>query len=104
MSALHHYYIYYRVNEKNADEAEHLIRTMQTRLACRSGTGGRLLKRRSDPGLWMEVYENVADPQRFEFLLRQAADEYDIEMLLDGTRKQECFVGETAPHAGGCKL
>ena len=101
MSRLHHYYIYYRVTEKDDAEAEPLIRSMQARLACRSGIGGRLLRKRGEPGLWMEVYENVVDPQRFERLLDQAVDEFDITLFIDGARKQECFTGdgEAAPFA-----
>jgi hypothetical protein len=90
---LNHYYIYYRVNEKDAGEAELLVRAMQARLACRSGVAGRLLKKRDEPGLWMEVYENVAEPERFERLLDQAAAEYDLAMFIDGPRKLECFSG-----------
>ncbi len=88
-----HYYIYYRVSEKNADEAETLVRSMQARLACRSGVAGRLLKKRGEPGLWMEVYEGVAEPEGFERLLNQAADEFDLAMFIDGPRKLECFTG-----------
>jgi hypothetical protein len=90
---LNHYYIYYRVSEKNADEAEHLVRSMQARLGCRSGMAGRLLKKRDDPGLWMEVYEQVANPEQFERLLNQAVDEFDLGMFIDGPRKMECFTG-----------
>lgn len=91
---MHHYYIYYRIAAKDADEAELLIRAMQARLACRSGISGRLLKKRDEPGLWMEVYEGVTDPQGFERLLGQAVDEFDIALFADGPRHQECFTGE----------
>lgn len=91
------YYIYYRVNEQNASDAELLVRSMQARLACRSGISGRLLKKRGEPGLWMEVYEGVAEPERFERLLGQAVDEFDLAMLLDGPRNAECFIGDNSP-------
>lgn len=91
---MNHYYIYYRVTEKDADEAERLIRSMQARLACRSGISGRLLKKRDEPGLWMEVYEQIPDPQRFERLLNQAVDEFDIALFADGNRHLECFTGD----------
>ena len=90
---MNHYYIYYRVSEKDALEAETLVRSMMARLGCRSGITGRLLKKRDEPGLWMEIYENVNDPQRFERLLDQAVDEFDIGMLIDGMRHVECFTG-----------
>lgn len=96
------YYIYYRVSEKEAGEAETLVRSMQARLACRSGVAGRLLKKRDEPGLWMEVYEGVVEPARFERLLDQAVDEFDLAMFLDGTRHSECFLGDEAP-ATACR-
>lgn len=91
---MNHYYIYYRVSEKNADAAETLARSMQARLACRSGVAGKLLKKRNDPELWMEVYENVSEPERFERLLGQAVDEFDLALFAEGSRKLECFGGE----------
>ncbi len=75
-----------------------VIRGMMARLACRSGVGGRLIRKRDEPGLWMEIYADVADPARFEPLLRQAVDEFDVEMFIDGTRRTECFLaGDAIP-------
>jgi len=65
---------------------------MMVRLACRSGVAGRLLKKRDEPVLWMEIYTDVADPVRFEHLLRQVVDEFDVEMFIAGARRTECFV------------
>ncbi len=96
---MNHYYIYYRVSANTADEAETLVRSMQARLACRSGIGGKLLKKRDNPGLWMEIYENVGEAKRFERLLVQAVDEFDLDMFLDGPRHIERFVGDYAPMA-----
>ncbi len=98
---MNHYYIYYRVSEENAGEAETLVRSMQSRLACRSGIAGRLLKKRDEAGLWMEIYEDVAEPVRFERLLQQAVDEFDLDMFIDGTRHTECFLGGT-PTESAC--
>lgn len=92
---MNYYYIYYRVSEKNEFDAEQAVRTMQARLACRSCVSGRLLKKRDDPGLWMEIYEQVTDTDRFERLLNQAVDEFDVEIFLETPRKLECFRGET---------
>ena len=91
---MNHYYIYYRVSVNNELEAEQAVRSMQARLACRSGVSGRLLKKRDDPELWMEVYEQVADPDRFERMLHQAIDEFDVEMFMETPRKLECFIGQ----------
>jgi hypothetical protein len=94
-----HYYVYYRVSENSAHEAELLVRAMQARLACRSGVRGRLLTKRDDPGLWMEIYEQVTQPERFELLLDQAVDEFDVAMFLETPRRQECFRGENSSYA-----
>ncbi len=91
---MNHYYIYYRVIAHLEHEAEQVVRSMQARLACRSGIAGKLLKKRNDPGLWMEVYEQIEDPGRFERLLNQVADEFDVEMFTETPRKLECFSGE----------
>lgn len=73
---------------------------MMSRLACRSGIAGQLLKKRDEARLWMEVYAGVADVDGFEHLLRQAVDEFDVEMFVDGKRCVECFVaGKLQPTA-----
>jgi hypothetical protein len=87
------FYVWYRVGRDEA-AAELAVRTMMARLGCRSGVPGRLLKKRDEPRLWMEVYEGVADADAFERLLAQALDEYDVEMFLDGARCSECFVAD----------
>lgn len=94
---MNHYYIYYRVKDDDA-ETETQVRAMQTRLACRSGVSGHLLKRRGDPSTWMEIYTNVADSINFEQQLARAVSEFDVEMFLagDGRRVVECFVGDVA--------
>jgi len=84
-------FIYYRVTERNWDEAETLIRAMQARLACRSGITGCLLKKRDEPGLWMEVYESIAQSEAFERQLAQLEEEFDIAMFIDGDRNREVF-------------
>jgi hypothetical protein len=90
------YFIWYRVRVDER-ETETVIRHMMTRLACRSGVGGRLLKKHEETRLWMEVYEGITDPAGFEHLLAQAVDEFDVEMFCDDRRHAECFVQS---HAG----
>lgn len=84
------YYIWYRVRD-DALETETVIRRMMARLACRAGVSGRLLKKRDEPRLWMEVYEGVADSGAFERQLAQAVDEFDVEMFCEDARHLECF-------------
>jgi len=87
---LQSYFVWYRVNSNDRD-TETALRSMMARLACRSGVSGRLLKKRDELRLWMEIYADVADPVRFEHLLQQAVDEFDVEMYIDGARCTECF-------------
>lgn len=87
---MHSYFVWYRVNQADND-TETAIRSMMSRLSCRSGVAGRLLKKRDEPRLWMEIYADVADSTGFERLLQQAVDEYDVEMFIDGKRCTECF-------------
>ncbi len=98
-----HYYVWYRVPEGVAAEAETAVRALQARLACSSGIGGRLLKKRDAPETWMEVYEGVAEPQAFERQLQELVERYDVEMFLDGGRHVECFVGEADAIRSGVK-
>ena len=86
-----HYYIYYRVTERDWLEAASQVRSLQARLSCRTGVRGRLLQKDGEPGLWMEVYEGVADAAGFERLLAQALDEFDLAPYIDGPRRLECF-------------
>ncbi len=88
------YYVWYRVAEDEG-AADVAIRTMMARLGCRTGVPGRLLKKRDESLLWMEVYEGVADAEAFERSLAQALDEFDVEMFLDGPRRTECFIADT---------
>lgn len=94
------FYVWYRVGEDDAG-AELAVRTMMARLACRTGVPGRLLKKRDEPRLWMEVYAGVADAEAFERRLAQALDEFDVEMFLDGPRRAECFISD-APIPAAC--
>lgn len=90
-------FIYYRVAERDRAEAEPLVRSMQARLACRTGIAGRLLKKRGEPGLWMEVYESVPRAEEFERQLARLEDEFDIAMFIDGPRHREVFEADPSP-------
>jgi len=90
---MRHYYIYYRIQPKFASAIESAIQRMQLEIKAQLGIAGRLLKKRDDPALWMEVYENVAENAAFEEVLRLVETETNIVSLLDPGSKRhiECF-------------
>jgi hypothetical protein len=87
------YYIYYRVQPERATACEPVIRKLLAAVREATGVDGRLLTKRGEPNLWMEIYERVADEARFEWELADAAGRLKVqEFLLPGsTRYVECF-------------
>jgi hypothetical protein len=86
------YYIYYRVDPARSAPAEARIRELLVAVRKSTGIQGRLLAKRGEPHLWMEVYENVADESRFEWELADAAGRLNVqEFLQGGARHVECF-------------
>lgn len=87
------YYIYYRVDPAQVKAAGARIRQLLDAVKNTTGTEGRLMEKRGEPNLWMEVYENVADEARFERELAAAVNELKaIELLQPGNgRHIECF-------------
>ena len=85
------YYVYYRVTEPQ--QARIVVRSMQAQLHVRSGVRGRLLTKRDEPGLWMEVYEGVNDALAFEAELDRLIGAMKLEVFLEpGSRRHtECF-------------
>lgn len=85
------YYIYYRVGD--APAAARLVRQLQSAMRTQTGVSGRLLKKRGEAGLWMEIYEDVADAAGFERTLADLVDRLDFARVLAGgsARKVECF-------------
>jgi Domain of unknown function (DUF4936) len=86
------YYVYYRSAAAPAAVREAVV-AMQASLARATGVHGRLLRRVEDDGTWMEIYETVADPERFERALAVAAADAGLEALLapGATRHVERF-------------
>ncbi|MGH8769545.1 MAG: DUF4936 family protein [Burkholderiales bacterium] len=86
-----YYYVYYRVTQPQ--QAGVAVRGMQSELLVRSGVRGRLLTKRDEPGLWMEVYEGVNDAPAFEAELDSLIAAMKLEdFLAPGSRRHtECF-------------
>ena len=86
------YYIYYRVAPEHAEACELRVLELFSALKQSTSVTGRLLKKRSEPLLWMEVYENVRDDAKFELELAQAVTHLKLlECLQEGARRTECF-------------
>lgn len=66
------------------------------RLERQCGVRGRLLAKRGEPCLWMEVYERITDGAGFEAALQAEASALGLETVLaKGTRRNvEAFEGE----------
>jgi hypothetical protein len=96
------YYIYYRVDPAQAEAAGPRIQQLLDAVKNTTGIPGRLMKKRGEPDLWMEVYENVADAAKFEWELADAATRLKVqEFLPPGTpRHVECF--ENPPFTSLC--
>lgn len=88
-----HYYIYYRVRPDAVAACEAKVRQLVASVAQTTGVSGRVLKKRGEPNLWMEVYEGVADEAKFEWELAEALARLEFQDLLqaNSTRHIECF-------------
>jgi hypothetical protein len=75
------YYVYYRIGADPA-RVRAVVGSMQAALAETTGVAGRLLRRVDDATTWMEVYEDVADPERFERELEAAVARFGVPALL----------------------
>jgi hypothetical protein len=87
------YFIYYRVAAERAQSCESRVLELFSVVKQATSVAGRLLKKRSEPLLWMEVFESVRDDAKFELELEQAAAQLKLaECLQEGsTRRAECF-------------
>jgi len=69
------------------------VRRLQAAIRERYGIEGRLLKKRDEPTLWMEIYEGVDDGAAFEAGLADLLEGLDFSPMLaaGSARKSECF-------------
>ena len=88
------YYIYYRVAPSEAARVRAVVDAVQSALGQDTGIQGRLLRREDDPSTWMEIYDAVADPPRFEAALERllAQHRFDGCLASDSRRHTERFV------------
>ena len=70
-----------------------MVDAVQSALREDTGIQGRLLRRDDDPSTWMEVYETVADPLRFEAALGRLLAQHGFDGCVapDARRHTERF-------------
>lgn len=87
------YYVYYRINRDRSAEAEKAVLELLDAVKQATGVAGRLLKKRAEPALWMEVYDSVRDDAKFESELAAAVGRLKLAELLqpETSRRVECF-------------
>ena len=90
---LMNYYIYYRVAPSEAARARAVVEKVQSALGLDMGIQGRLLRSDDDPSTWMEIYEDVADPPRFEAALDRLLAQHGFDgcVAFDSRRHIERF-------------
>jgi uncharacterized protein DUF4936 len=96
-AAMVHCYCYYRIAPERAAPAREAVGLAFRVLEERLGIIGRLLQGEGEPALWMEVYENVRDPERLEATLADLLAEHRFsECLAPGSeRHMERFVAQS---------
>lgn len=87
------YYVYYR-SAAAAESVRAAVAAMQSALAATTGVQGRLLRRVDDPSTWMEIYEDVAAPERFERELAAAAAGCETLLAPGARRHVERFTSD----------
>ena len=87
------FYIYYRVDPAKAKACEPRIKELFAAVRKATGVSGKLMRKRGESNLWMEIYLDVTDDAKFEWELADAAGRLNVqEFLLPGTpRHVECF-------------
>lgn len=67
------YYIYYRVAAHRLPALREDVERLFVAVERATGVRGRWMRRRDEPGTYMEVFENVPDEAAFEALLAREA-------------------------------
>jgi hypothetical protein len=90
---MEHWFIYYKVPAAQLAAVSARVRVMQGALAAATGVHGRLLRRAeaAEPLTLMEVYERIAEPERFGAALADAAAHAQLPPELIESRRIERF-------------
>jgi hypothetical protein len=85
------YYVYYKVKPEQAEALRPGVLDLFATIEKRCGVRGRWMRRRDDPGTFMEVYEGVRDEAGFEAVLERESAKLGLQ------RKLERFISAETP-------
>ena len=77
------YYVYYRVEAARLEGIRASVQKIFDKIENETGVRGRWMHRRDDPTTYMEIYEGVADDNKFEALLAQEAAGLGVERRVE---------------------
>lgn len=77
------YYVYYRIAPERAAGLRKDVERLFDLVEVSTGVRGRWMRRRDDPGTYMEIYENIADGAAFEALLEREAAGLGLERQVE---------------------
>ena len=88
------FYCYYRIDPARSTLARGIAARIFRVVEARHGVLGRLFQGERESALWMEVYEQVREPDRFERDLAALCESQGFASLLavGSTRRVERFV------------
>jgi hypothetical protein len=77
------YYIYYKVPGDRLSQLRAQVEALFSLIEKETGIRGRWMRRRDDPGTYMEVYEGVKDERAFEALLEREGAKLGVPRKLE---------------------
>lgn len=86
-----HLYVYYRIQPGDADAACREVAALQARLSSFCGARPRHMVRCEDGAMWMEVYEDVSQPETLIDAMQRCLNEPGLDILRRSERHLECF-------------
>ena len=92
---MEHWYVYYKCPSGSLAQTVKRVRAMQVALAAECAVHGRLLQRADNQGAGitlMEIYEQIATPDRFGAVLDDALARSGVPADLRSARHTERFL------------
>jgi hypothetical protein len=77
------YYVYYKVSLEQVDGLRPRVQRLFSLIQQQFGIEGRWMRRRDDPGTYMEVYEGVADEAAFEALMEREGAKLGLQRRVE---------------------